>query len=170
METNFFTLLADLQLQGDLIISVRTLPDEVQTISVYLKNEQCNDPARHRITPFTATVKAAELNRDFFPTLTEPLQATSSLMLNMEAYNRQLKEAKAASAMEKENKSKKGQEEDAKTKRFNESMKKVEELDAEGKHRQALAALPDPAEYPEQADALEEKRKALTEKFAPELF
>jgi PRTRC genetic system protein E len=169
METNFFTQVAGLQLVGDLILSIRTLPDEKLTISAFLKNDDCTDPAKRRITPFIATVKAEELDREFFDKLTEPLQAVSSLLQNMVAFNKQVEESKAALA-NKNKKTNSAAQEDPKIKRFNEAMKKVEELDEQGKPRQALAALPDPAEYPEHFEAIEDKRKTLTEKFAPELF
>ena len=168
METNFFTQVAGLQLQGDLILTIRTLPDGMVAVSAYLKNEQVANPGKHRITPFAVTVKAADLDHEFFDTLSKPLQEVSSIMESMAAINKQVEEAKAA--LVKSQKAKAGQQEDPKIKRFNEAMKKVDELDEGGKHRQALAALPDPAEFPDHADALEERKRELTDKFAPELF
>ncbi|MCH5689544.1 hypothetical protein LWM68_38130 [Niabella sp. W65] len=47
---------------------------------------------------------------------------------------------------------------------------KVDELEKEGKHRDAWMKVPDPSEYPEQAEAIRKRKSSLSSKFAPDLF
>lgn len=49
-------------------------------------------------------------------------------------------------------------------------MAKVDELEKEGNYRDAWIKVPDPAQFPEQAEVLRKRKTALSAKFAPDLF
>ena len=92
-------------------------------------------------------------------------------MVDMEKFQKQLDEAKAQSAIEKAKAEKEKKEQEAKDKKFKQAMDKVDELEKEGKFREAWIKVPDIAEYPEKADELRKRKTALSDKFAtPSLF
>jgi hypothetical protein len=72
--------------------------------------------------------------------------------------------------MEKEKTDRERKEKEAKEKKYREAMQKVDELEKEGKHRDAWMKVPDPSEYPEQAEAIRKRKSSLSSKFAPDLF
>ncbi|MCH5685560.1 hypothetical protein LWM68_15655 [Niabella sp. W65] len=50
-------------------------------------------------------------------------------------------------------------------------MAKADELEKEGKFRDAWVKVPEPTDYPEHAETLRKRRKELSDKFsAPSLF
>src|SRR5690606_10770584 len=83
-----------------------------------------------------------ELGEGFFPASTEPVQATSQLLTNMEQFRKGQEEAKKESAMEKkktEKADKPALEVSAKETKFLEAMKQEAVLEAEGKDNQQRA-------------------------------
>ncbi len=88
----------------------------------------------------------------------------------MEAFLKQLEQAKARSAMEKEKTDREKKAKEEKERKFKEAMQKLDTLEKEGKYRDAWMKVPDPLDYPEQAEALRKRRSALAGKFAPDLF
>ena len=88
----------------------------------------------------------------------------------MENYLKQLEEAKKASAMEKQKVDAAKKEKEAKDKKYRDAMQKVDELDKEGKPREAWMKLPNLADYPEHADAIRKRSSELSAKFSPDLF
>lgn len=49
-------------------------------------------------------------------------------------------------------------------------MQKVDELEKEGKHRDAYMKIPSINEYPEREEAIRKRQSSLSAKFAPDLF
>ena len=88
----------------------------------------------------------------------------------MEGFMKQLEEVKKQSAMEKDKADKERKEKEAREKKYKEAMQKVDELEKEGKYRDAWIKVPDPSEYPEQAEAIRKRKSSLSAKFAPDLF
>lgn len=170
METNFFSQLAGLDLQGDLILSIRKMEERKLTVSLYLRNDHCGDKARQIIPPFAATEAAEVLDKGFFATISAPFQATSTLMKNMEQYQKSQEEAQAKSQAQKDKQGKDKKQADTKKSKLDEALEKAAKLESEGKYREAWMAVPDPSDYPEQADMLRERRKELSEHFEPTLF
>ncbi len=168
--TNFFSNVAALNITGDLQITIRKGAETNWVVSVMLHNEQCGDDARKLIPSLNLKGTAEELDNGFFGQVTAPVQTASGLMVNMEAYMKQLEEAKKQSAMGKEKADKEKKEKETKEKKHKEAIQKVDELEKEGKFRDAWMKVPDPAEYPEQAEALRKRKSALAIKFAPDLF
>ncbi len=168
--TNFFSSVAALNITGDLQLTIRKGAENNWIASVMLNNEQCGDDARKLIMPFNLRGSAEELDNGFFDQMATPIQTASGLMVNMEAYMKQLEEAQKQSAMEKEKADRERKEKEAREKKFREAMQKVEELEKERKYRDAWMKVPEPSEYPEQAEAIRKRKSALSKKFAPDLF
>src|SRR5690606_28323457 len=120
--------------------------------------------------PLNLKGTAAELDNGFFEHVIKPLQTASDLMVDMDAFFKQVEEARKKSAMEKEKVDRERKEQDAKTKKYTEAMAKVDGLDREGKHREAWMKLPKVEDHPEKADEIRKRRTELSGKFAPDLF
>lgn len=170
MNTNFFSEIARMGITGDLNITIQAGANDGYIVSVLLNNRECGDNAKQVIPPMVLKGTAEELDNGFFSNVTMPLQETSKLFVNMEGYLKAQEEAKKQSAMEKEQADKQKREQDAREKKYTEAMKKAEELEKEGKYRDAWMKVPDPADYPEHTDTIKEKRSALARQFAPDLF
>ena len=170
MQTNFFRQLANLNLTGDLQITLRPTTDNSFVLSVLLNNEQCGDEARKLIPPLNLRGTAEELDNGFFESISTPLQTASGLMVNMENFIKHLEEAKKKSEMEKEKSEKEKKEKEAKEKKYNEALQKAEELEKEGKYKEAWTALPKVSEYPDFADTIRKKQDEYEKYFAPSLF
>lgn len=168
--TNFFSSVAALQLTGNLQLTISKGADNNWIVSVMLNNEQCGDEARKLIPPLNLRGSAEELDSGFFEQITTPIQAASGLMMDMESFMKQLEEVKKQSAMEKEKANKERKEKEAREKKYREAMQKVEELEEACKYRDAWMKMPDPSEFPEQAEVIRKRKSALSAKFAPDLF
>lgn len=170
METNFFSQLAALDLQGDLILSLRKSDNNQLTVSLYLKNDECGDKARLIIPPFAATESPEILDQSFFATISAPFQATSTLLKNMEQYQKSQEQAQTKSTASKTKDAKEKSNSIPKKSKLDEALEKAEKLESEGKYREAWTAVPEPGDYPDRADELRERRKALSARFEPTLF
>ncbi len=168
--TNFFSKVAALNITGDLQLTIRKGAENNWIVSVMLNNEQCGDDARKLIPPLNLRGTTDELNNGFFERIATPMQIASGLMVDMEGFMKQVEEAKKQSAMEKEKADRERKEKEAKEKKYKEAMQKVDELEREGKYRDAWMKVPDPTEYPEQAETIRKRKSALSAKFAPDLF
>ena len=162
MQTNFFRQLANMNLTGDLQITFRATTENSFVLSVLLNNEQCGDEARKLIPPLNLRGTAEELDNGFFESISTPLQTASGLMVDMESFMKQLEEAKKKSAMEKEKSDREKKEKEA--------LQKAEELEKEGKYKEAWTALPKVSEYPDFADTIRKKQDEYEKYFAPSLF
>ena len=170
METNFFQQVSDLQLIGDLHLSIAKGADNNLVVSVLLKNEQCGDRAKNLIVPCVLRETAQELDRLFFDYITKPMQGSSQLMVNMEHYLKQQELAKQQSAMEKEKADNEKKAKEEREKKYRDAMQKVDELEKEGKYRDAWTKVPEPMDYPEHRETIQQRRSMLATKFAPDLF
>jgi len=168
METNFFKQTADLHLQGDLQITIKQ-QDAILIVSVLLKNDTCGDDARKVGPPILLKGTAHEIDEGFFANIAAPLQTTSQLFVNMEAYLKAQETAQQQSKMEQQKISKETKAQDEKTKKYEAAIKKPEELASEGKFREAWAKYPDPLDHPERADIIRKRKAELSSKFAPDL-
>lgn len=170
MNANFFGQFAQLDITGDIQITISKGAENNFVVSTILNNEQCGDKAKQLIMPLNLRGSAAELDEEYFERITTPLQTASGLMVNMEAFMKQLDEAKKQSAMEKEKADKEKKAKEERDKKYKDAMLKVDELEKEGKYRDAWTKVPDPALFPEQAETIRKRRTALSAKFAPDLF
>ncbi|AZA47045.1 PRTRC system protein E [Chryseobacterium carnipullorum] len=170
MQTNFFRQIAKLNLTGDLQITLRQTTENSFVLSVLLNNEQCGDEARKLIPPLNLRGTAEELDNGFFENISIPLQTASGLMVDMESFMKQVEEAKKKSAMEKEKYDKEKKEKEAKDKKYKDALQKAENLEKEGKYKEAWSVLPKASEYPDYAENIRKKQDEYERHFAPSLF
>jgi len=171
MNTNFFNQIAQLDFTGVLQLSISKGAEDNLIVSVLLNNEQCGDDAKNLIPPLTFNATPQEFDEGFFQQLTTPIQKASGLMVDMEKFQKQLDEAKMHSAVEKEKTEKAKKEKEAKDKKYKDAMLKADELEKEGKHREAWIKVPDVTEFPDKADEIRKRKTSLSDKFStPSLF
>ena len=170
MDTNFFNQIAQMDIIGDLHITVAKATEDRLVVLVMLQNEACGDSAKHSIPPLSLRGTAEELDQGFFDNITVPMQGASGLMVDMEGYMKQLENTKKQSAMEKEKADSQKKEAEAKDKKFNDAMAKADELEKEGRFREAWVKVPEIHEFPLKAEQLRRRKAELSAKFAPDLF
>lgn len=171
MNTNFFNQIQQLDFTGVLQLNISKGIESNLIVTVMLNNEQCGDNAKNGIPPLTFNATPQEFDEGFFEQITAPIQKVSGLMVDMEKFLKQLEEVKRQSAMEKEKADKQKKEQEAKDKKFKDGMAKVDELEKEGKFREAWIKVPDMTEFPEKADEIRKRKTSLSDKFGtPSLF
>ncbi len=171
MNTNFFNQIQQLDFTGVLQLNISKGIESNLIVTVLLNNEQCGDSAKNLIPPLTFNATPQEFDEGFFEQITTPIQKVSGLMVDMEKFQKQLDEAKAQSAIEKAKTEKEKKEKEVKDKKFKDAMAKADELEKEGKFREAWIKVPDITEFPEKADEIRKRKTALSDKFStPSLF
>lgn len=171
MNTNFFNQIQQLDFTGVLQLNISKGAENNLIVSVLLNNEQCGDNAKNLIPPLTFNATSQEFDEGFFQQIKAPIQTVSGVMVDMEKFLKQMEEVKKQSAMEKEKTEKAKKEKEAKDKKFKDGMAKADELEKEGKFREAWIKIPDITEFPEKADEIRKRKTALSAKFAtPSLF
>ena len=171
MNTNFFNQIQQLDFTGVLQLNISKGIESNLIVTVLLNNEQCGDSAKNCIPPLTFNATPQEFDEGFFEQITTPIQKVSGLMVDMEKFLKQLEEVKKQSAIEKEKAEKEKKEKEAKEKKFKDAMAKADELEKEGKFREAWMKVPDMTEFPEKADEIRKRKTSLSDKFAtPSLF
>ena len=171
MNTNFFNQIQQLDFTGVLQLNISKGIECNLIVTVLLNNEQCGDSAKNLIPPLTFNATPQEFDEEFFEQISTPIQKVSGLMVDMEKFLKQLEEVKKHSAIEKEKTEKAKKEKEAKEKKFKDAMAKADELEKEGKFREAWIKVPDITEFPEKADEIRKRKTLLSDKFAtPSLF
>ena len=171
MNTNFFNQIQQLDFTGVLQLNISKGIESNLIVTVLLNNEQCGDSAKNLIPPLTFNATPQEFDEGFFEQITTPIQKVSGLMVDMEKFLKQLEEVKKQSAIEKEKAEKEKKEKEAKDKKFKDAMAKADELEKEGKFREAWMKVPDITEFPEKADEIRKRKTSLSDKFStPSLF
>lgn len=169
--TNFFAQLATLQVEGDWHITIKAGTHNRMIVSVLFQNEKVGDNARKLIPPMVLKGTTDELDNGFFTSIAQPVKQTAALFVNMEAHAKAQEQARLQSKMEKDKQDNAKKEKEAGNKKYEAAMKKVMELEAAGKFREAYGHLPKPDDFPEQQEAINEKKQALSAKFEqPGLF
>ncbi len=170
MTTNFFQSIFAMQVAGDWTISIAKETADRLIVSVLFYNDKVGDDARKKVPPILLKGTAQELDEGFFAEIEQPVKDTAQLFVNMEHYLKGRDEAKANAQIEKDKIAKTEKEKTDRQKKYDEAMKKVDELEAAGKHRDAWIKVPDPNDYPEHADTLRSRKTSLSKQFAPDLF
>ena len=171
MNTNFFNQIQQLDFTGVLQLNISKGIESNLIVTVLLNNEQCGDSAKNLIPPLTFNATPQEFDEGFFEQITTPIQKVSGLMVDMEKFQKQLDEAKAQSAIEKEKTEKAKKDKETKDKKFKDAIAKADELEKEGKFREAWIKVPDMTEFPEKADEIRKRKTSLSDKFGtPSLF
>jgi PRTRC genetic system protein E len=167
MKTNFFQQLAALGFNGNFLLNIHQDDTGVQTVSVVLKKGNIMGVAGNNLPPLLFKATAEELDDAFFEQLAQPVKQTTGIINNLEAYQKELEKAKKNAKTDKDKSAKTASAEDdkqakAEKKRlFDEAMEKVKALAKQMKYTEALAQLPDPAEYADKAELIEAKRQEI---------
>ncbi|MFA6245457.1 MAG: PRTRC system protein E [Mucilaginibacter sp.] len=180
MKTNFFQQIAGLGFKGNFLLNINQDETGVQTVSVVLKKDKAIDG----LPPMLFKATADELDEGFFEQLAQPVRQTAGLINNIESYQKELEKAKKNGKPDKAKAGKPAEsdpeddeqdeqnnlftppEDDKQAKAekkrlYDEAMEKVKQLAQNTKYAEALSNLPDVAEYPDKAEAIESKRKTL---------
>lgn len=170
METNFFSKIAQMDINSKLMLTIAKATPTTLVVSIFIENDSCGDKAKNLIVPFNLTATAEKLDEQFFQHIKKPLQKADGLLSNMENFLKQLEIAEANSAMEKQKTDKEKKENDAKKRKYEEGWLKAETLEKEGKYREAWTALPKVSDYPQHEKAIRAKQEIYERQFAPSLF
>lgn len=130
-------------------------------VMVMPKVNGLDDPAQNNLAPLMLKGTPGDLDTNFFPSITTPLQKTSGLLLNMKAYEEQAAKAAAASKSVKDQKDRETKEAKEKKDKCDGFMKKAEELDTAGKLDEAIIQF-----QQARLHATEKVRKTVDEKIA----
>jgi PRTRC genetic system protein E len=171
MTTDFFSKLATLYVEGDYRMTIKAGLHNRMIVSLYFTNDKATDKACKVIPPLTLKGTIEELDNHFFATITQPVQQTAAFFNNVDQHAKALEAARLNSKLEKDKQDAGKKEKETAQKKYETLMKKVAELEAAGKFREAYAQLPKPTDFPEQEATINEKKQALLEKFEqPGLF
>ncbi|MGJ1435694.1 hypothetical protein [Sphingobacterium siyangense] len=168
MQTNFFSQINQLDISGTLKLVVAKKENGQLIVSILMDNVQCTNKERKTIPPLNLSALPEDLDRLFFDTISEPVNQTAAFFTSRQQYMKSLTTAKSKS--ENDGKQKGISALTPKEKKYKDLMEQSQKLEAEGKFKEAWTKLPDPLEYPDQAELIRNKRQALSEKFAPDLF
>ncbi len=183
MKTQFFQQIAGLGFTGNFLLNINQDETGNLTVSAVLKKGNITATAGNNLPPMLFKGTAEELDEGFFEQFAQPVKQTAGIINNLEEYQKQLDKAKknAKSTNDKTNKSATEKDDEAeeetqdlftpqvddaqakaeKKRLYDDAMEKVKELAQNTKYAEALAQLPDPADYPEKAEAIEAKRQTL---------
>lgn len=167
---NFFQSLCGLQIPGDWTIAIKQLENNRLIVTVLLTDPRCGDTAQKLIAPLKLEGTPQEFDDGIIEMLRTPMKATAGLTADMEHYMKQLEQARLSAEMEKGKQEQQRKEADEKKKKYEAALKKAADLEAEGKHREAWMAVPEPGDYPEQAEMLRKRKSELSAKFQQPTF
>lgn len=170
METNFFSVLASLEAKGEWTVHIKQEENGNMTVSS-LFTKPCGDKASKLIPPLTFPSKTAPmLDSIFFKDLSQASSAADKVLSSMEHYLKEVEKANKASAGEQKKNAETKKVATPKLSKYEEGLKQAEELEKQGKYSEAWTKVPDPTQYPDQAEFLRKRREELSQKFAPNLF
>jgi PRTRC genetic system protein E len=178
MKTNFFEHIANLNAPGIWKIGIQNDANGHFVVSALYSPAQSNEPATKMIAPLIFKGTASDLDDGFFETIGQPVQATAGLYSNIEAYNKNLDNAKKK--LSHDNKSQPAKLKTADTdeievsepkvsaedkkKVYFDAIKKVVELNDACKYEEALAVMPSVSDYPEKAEEINRRNADLIRK------
>lgn len=181
METNFFQQIAALPSaeNSEWVIVIKNIGEQ-QIVSVLYKDDSCGDKAKQVIPPLTFNQSAAKIDEYFFPDMQTAFSKTFQIFNSMEHYLKQQEKAQLEAKMEKDKERKNKPEKPGitvvekpktdKEKKYDAGIKLAAELEAQGKYSEAWMKVPEPSDYPENAEFLRKRRSELSAHFAPNLF
>ncbi len=163
MQTNFFSTLASLNLDGNFRLNIQRQPDNKMLVSVLLVNDDIKDKSVKQIPALVLAGFTDDLDKGFFDSIGQPVQKQNTLLCNLSAHEKALDKTK------KDNETKNTATSSAssgKRRKFDEQMKKGTDLEKQQKYGQAIAQLPKEKEYPEYAAEIAKKTQELKGKHA----
>jgi PRTRC genetic system protein E len=173
MNTNFFQNIADLQITGNLNITIKPGEDGKLTVLVLVSNPKASENSAKAIPPLLLRGNSQELDEGFFDAISQPLQQTAGLLQNMAEYQKgQEKVRTSLKGNEKKPKDESPKDDievtprtskEDKRKEYAEVIRKIVELTGQCKFEDALALLPSVTDFPDKAPEIL-KRKADLER------
>lgn len=161
MQTNFFSTLSSLNLDGNFRLNIQRQPDNKMLVSVLLVHNDVKDKSVKQIPALVLAGFTDDLDKEFFDSIQQPMQKQNTLLCNLSAHEKAIektkKDAENKNASTSANAS-------GKRKRFDEQMKKVSDLEKQQKYGQAIAQLPKEKDYPEYTTEISKKMQELKSK------
>lgn len=161
MKTNFFSLVKQLNISGNLRINIQPQPNGELIVSLLLDTSFVKDDAAKLIPPLVLKGSDNELDNGFFEAIEKPVLGTQTLLLNMQEHITATDKAKRESRMVKDEEDTQKKEKDSKKKKFDEQMKKVDDLVKLKKIGEAIGQLPDLKLFPEFETEIKKKSQEL---------
>lgn len=158
MQTNFFSTLASLNLDGNFRLNIQRQPDNKMLVSVLLVHDDIKDKSVKQIPALVLAGFTDDLDKGFFDSIGQPVQKQNTLLCNLSAHEKALDKTKKDNET-RNNVTSTGS--SGKRRKFDEQMKKVTELEKQQKYGQAIAQLPKEKEYPEYAAEIAKKTQEL---------
>lgn len=148
-----FQKIDNLIADGQSLNFVITKKGDSLTVSVLPQANNLKDEAKNKISPLVLSGTPEDLDNEFISSISEPLRKASGLLLNMEAFEKQLSESqKSSKAAEQANKAEKEKKE-----KISKFITKAQGLEKDGKKKEALT------EY-EKALAVDETNAKIKQK------
>lgn len=164
MTTNFFENILALSAAGDFTIHIKQQEDKQLIVSVLLVNEKVDDDAKNLIPSMNFQGTAAELGEGFFDALQKPVEKASALFTNMIDFDEALEKTRANAKMEKEKEDTEKKAKEERKKKYDSWMKRVNELEEKKRYGEAIGALPNCIDFPEQAAEIKTRTEELRKK------
>lgn len=158
MQTNFFSTLASLNLDGNFRLNIQRQPDNKMLVSVLLVHDDIKDKSVTQIPALVLAGFTDDLDKGFFDSIGQPVQKQNTLLCNISAHEKALDKTKKDNETRNTGTSSGSS---PKRKKFDEQMKKVTDLEKQQKYGQAIAQLPKEKEYPEYAAEITKKMQEL---------
>jgi len=150
---NFFNSISNLLPDGvDLNITIRKNGDQL-TVSVLPKSNVKDDAAKS-IVPLIISGTVEELDNGFSDAIKAPVSSAVGLLINMSDFEKQMESATASSKAVTEKKSK-----------FDKLVKKADDLEKQGKLREAYSCLKQARPFASDLLKLDNRMSALQDKF-----
>lgn len=161
MQTNFFSTLASLNLDGNFRLNIQRQLDNKMLITVLLVQDDIKDKSVKQIPALVLSGFTDELDNGFFDSIQQPVQKQNTLLCNLSAHEKALEKTKNDSANKNTSATANS---GGKRKKFDEQINKVTDLEKQQKYGQAIAQLPKEKEYPEYAAEISKKMQELKSK------
>jgi PRTRC genetic system protein E len=154
-------MLAKLHPTGNWIINASSTGEKM-VVSVLLSQGQIGK----NLPPMVFAGSPDELDEGFYCAIESPVHETATLFLNLAEHQKSLESATQALKEKAQAKTAREAVGAGNKKSFEDMMKKVQELSALCRYREALAILPAPEDYPDKTAEIEKTRVELDRKNA----
>ncbi|MFW2477291.1 MAG: PRTRC system protein E [Sediminibacterium sp.] len=161
MHTNFFSQIKLLNITGNLRLNILPQENGDLIVSLLLDTSLVKDKAANLIPPLVLKGSDSDLDNGFFQAISQPVQTTQSLLLNMQQYVEALDKANKESRIMKDKEDIQKKDKDNKRKKFDEQMKKVDDLVKLKKVGEAIGQLPELKQFPEFETEIKKKSQEL---------
>lgn len=161
MQTNFFSQIKQLNVTGNLRLNIQPQESGELIVSLLLDTSHIKDKAAKLIPPLVLKGSDSDLDNGFFQAISQPVQTTQSLLVNMQQHVEAVDKAHKESRIEKDKQDTQKKDKDGKRKKFDEQMKKVDDLVKLKKIGEAIGQLPDLKQFPEFETEIKKKSQEL---------